>query len=91
MRRAYWLDAKKIPLDQKLPSDIDLQKRPATHGIVICYPTAWNIYETNTKDYCKGTSTMHELKKGQWQSKVVSILHESIPTLSDQYKGQSHR
>ena len=75
VRRAYWLDAKKIPLDQKLPAGIDLQKCPSTHGIIACHPTIWNIYETNPQDYCKGTSTLHELKKGQWQSKVISILY----------------
>ncbi|MBI3019507.1 MAG: pyridoxamine 5'-phosphate oxidase family protein [Deltaproteobacteria bacterium] len=77
VRRAYWLDAKKIPLDQKLPQDINLQKRPSTHGIIVCHPTLWNIYETNPQDYCKSTSTIHALKKGQWQSKVVSILYGS--------------
>ena len=44
VKRAYWLDAKKIPLDQKLSVDVDLQKRPPTHGIIVCYPTTWNIY-----------------------------------------------
>lgn len=77
VRRAYWLDFKKIPLDQKLPSGIDLQKRPPTHGVIVGHPTLWNIYETNTEDYCKGTCTTHELKKGKWQSKVISILHGS--------------
>ncbi len=75
VRRAYWLDAQKIPLDQTLPPDTDLQKRPPSHGVIVCHPTFWNIYETNSQDYCKGTSTSHALKKGQWESKVVSILY----------------
>jgi len=75
VRRAYGLDAQKIPLDQKLPQDIDLQKRPSTHGVIVCHPTLWNIYETHSQDYCKGTATLHELKKGAWSSKVISILY----------------
>ncbi|HBQ21784.1 MAG: hypothetical protein A2Z91_04750 [Deltaproteobacteria bacterium GWA2_38_16] len=74
VRTAYWLDYKKLPMDTKLPDTINVSGRPPTHGVIICTPYLWNVYELNEGNYLKGVSTLHTLKGKTWHSKVISIV-----------------
>ncbi|MEK7790194.1 MAG: pyridoxamine 5'-phosphate oxidase family protein [Deltaproteobacteria bacterium] len=75
VRTAYWLDAKRLPLDSELPEEIDIQKRAPNLGVVLCRPFKWDIYEIHLDEYRKGERSVHTLTKNRWQSQNVSILH----------------
>ncbi|MBI2026777.1 MAG: pyridoxamine 5'-phosphate oxidase family protein [Deltaproteobacteria bacterium] len=55
-------------------SNIDLSLRSSGHGVVMCSPIKWKIYEVNPEHYCEGKITEYSFSNNAWFQKESSIL-----------------
>lgn len=79
VRLAYWMSFKNMPLntptpDEELYLQFDVNKRPATHTVLVFQPQLWDIYEVDPLYHRKGRRHYYQKTTDGWEKTSTSIL-----------------